>query len=291
MLISMTGYGKATCELGNKKLAIEIKSLNSKQFDLNTRLPGFYREKELEVRNLLAGKLERGKVDFTMYSEMSALENGSLINSELVKVYYGQLTKIAGDLNLTPSTELLSVVMRLPDVMKTEREELSDEEWQMIIPAINNALESVIAFRKQEGKALENDITSRILNIQGYLEKVEPLEKPRIARVKERIKTNLAEFIDAENIDKNRLEQELIFYVEKLDITEEKVRLSNHCQYFLKNMNNDEPVGRKLGFITQEMGREINTLGSKANDSDIQKLVIKMKDELEKIKEQLLNVL
>jgi uncharacterized protein (TIGR00255 family) len=291
MLVSMTGYGKANCELGNKKLAIEIKSLNSKQFDLNTRLPGFYREKEMEVRNLLSGQLDRGKVDFTMYSEMSAVENGSVINTDLVKMYFNQLAVVAKDLNLAASAELLSVVMRLPDVMKTEREELSEDEWLQIIPGIQSAIDSVIVFRKQEGQALAKDIAGRIHIIMNYLEQIEPLEKPRIIRIKERIKTNLAEFIDAENIDKNRLEQELIFYIEKLDVTEEKVRLTNHCQYFLKTMELDEPVGRKLGFISQEMGREINTLGSKANDSDMQKLVIKMKDELEKIKEQVLNVL
>lgn len=291
MLISMTGYGKAICELGNKKLAIEVKSLNSKTLDLNTRLPGFYREKELEVRTLVSNQLVRGKVDFTMYSEMACAENNSAINTDLVKVYYKQLADLSGELNLQPSLELLSIVMRFPDVMKSEREELTDEEWAKVLPSIQLAIDSLLAFREQEGKALAKDITDRIHNITDYLEKIEPLEKPRITRIKERIKTNLAEFIDAENIDKNRLEQELIFYVEKLDLTEEKVRLANHCQYFLKNMNAEEPVGRKLGFIAQEMGREINTLGSKANDSDMQKLVIKMKDELEKIKEQLLNVL
>jgi uncharacterized protein (TIGR00255 family) len=287
----MTGFGKATCELENKKLAIEVKSLNSKQLDLNTRLPGFYREREFEVRTLVSNSLIRGKVDFTMYSEMAGTDNASVINTDLVKLYYNQLAGISSDLNLQPSLELLSIVMRMPDVMKTEREELTEEEWQKVLPSIQSAIDALVAFRHQEGKALAKDIEERINNILGYLEKVEPLEKPRITRIKERIRTNLTEFIDAENIDKNRLEQELIFYVEKLDLTEEKVRLANHCHYFLKNMRAEEPVGRKLGFIAQEMGREINTLGSKANDSDMQKLVIKMKDELEKIKEQLLNVL
>ncbi len=291
MLISMTGFGKAICELGNKKLTIEIKSLNSKQLDINSRMPGFYREKEIEVRNLISKKLERGKIDFAMYAEVTGIENNSIINIELVKAYYHQLVKVSDDLGIENKSDLLKIVMRLPDTLKTEREELDETEWEKVIVFIEQALEELIKFRIQEGQALEKDIVDRIEIIRELLRQIDPLEKQRIERYKDRLRQNLRELSENDEYDENRFEQELIFYLEKLDITEEKVRLANHCEYFLKNVNKDETVGKKLGFISQEMGREINTLGSKANDSDMQKLVIKMKDELEKIKEQLLNVL
>jgi uncharacterized protein (TIGR00255 family) len=281
MLLSMTGYGKALCELGNKKLTI----------DLNTRLPGFYREKEIEVRNLISRKLERGKVDFGLYAEVTGSENNSVINAEVVKNYYQQLSKISDDLGIASKNELLAIIMRLPDTMKTEREELDEGEWQHILEGIDRAMDELIKFRTQEGKALEKDITERTQKILELLKEIEPLEKQRILKVRERLRQSLKELSENEEYDENRFEQELIFYIEKLDITEEKVRLTNHCEYFINNIGNQENVGKKLGFITQEMGREINTLGSKANDSEMQKLVIVMKDELEKIKEQLLNVL
>jgi uncharacterized protein (TIGR00255 family) len=291
MLLSMTGYGKALCEIGNKKLTIEIKSLNSKQLDLNTRLPGFYREKEIEVRNLISRRLERGKVDFSLYAEVTGSENNSVINADIVKNYYQQLSKISDELGIGSKSELLPIIMRLPDVLKTEREELDEGEWKLILEGIEKSMDELNKFRAQEGKALEKDITERTVIILDLLKQVEPLEKQRIIKVRERLRQNLKELSENDEYDENRFEQELIFYIEKLDITEEKIRLANHCEYFINNLGNEENVGKKLGFITQEMGREINTLGSKANDSDLQKLVIKMKDELEKIKEQLLNVL
>lgn len=290
MLVSMTGYGKSVCELGNKKLTIEIRSLNSKQLDLNTRIPGFYKEKELDIRNLISRDLQRGKIEFNLYAELNGLENSNVINKNVVKAYYQQLKEINQELGIDTG-DILSTILRLPDTLKTEREELDEQEWNRVLPAITQAMTATMDYRIQEGKALELDIASRIGIIESLLTEVEPLEKPRIDRIKSRIGNSLAEFIDAEHIDKNRLEQELIFYIEKLDITEEKVRLANHCQYFIETMKENEQVGKKLGFIAQEIGREINTLGSKANDSDMQKLVIKMKDELEKIKEQLLNIL
>lgn len=290
MLLSMTGFGKATCELSNKKLTIEVKSLNSKQLDLNSRIPNFYREKEMEIRNLISDKLLRGKVDFSMYSELNDVESASTINADVVKSYYSQLSKIADELGLPASADLLGTIMRLPDVLKTDHEELDDEEWSTIRKSIEDALDQLVAFRKQEGKALAKDIADHIYKIQEYLAQVSTYERPRIDRIKERIKGDLNEFIKLENINMDRLEQEMIFYIEKLDITEEKVRLANHCKYFLDTMNGDA-TGRQLGFIAQEMGREINTLGSKANDSEMQKLVVCMKDELEKIKEQSLNIL
>jgi uncharacterized protein (TIGR00255 family) len=287
----MTGFGKAVCELGSKKLTIEIKSLNSKQLDMNSRIPGFYREKEIQVRNIISKKLERGKIEFSMYAEVTGTDGNSIINSDIVKSYYKQLLSISDDLGLNSKEELLKIAMRLPDTLKTEREELDENEWLEVEASIEQALNELIRFRNQEGHALELDIHSRVDKILELLDQVKVFEKQRIEKVKERLRQSLKELSENDEYDGNRFEQELIFYLEKLDITEEKVRLANHCQYFLQNIEKTEPVGKKLGFISQEMGREINTLGSKANDSDMQKLVIKMKDELEKIKEQLLNVL
>lgn len=291
MLISMTGYGKATCELVNKKITIEVKSLNSKQLDLNSRLPGFYKEKELEVRNTVSRMLIRGKVDFSMYAEVTSLENGSIINTELVKAYFNQLNSLSSELGVGKPEELLSIIMRMPDILKTERQELDENEWMQVAVFIDQALNELIKFRIQEGQALEKDIVERIHIISDLLTQVEPLEAYRLDRVKERLRSNLKELVENENFDKNRFEQELIYYLEKYDITEEKIRLANHCQYFIDTIQMEGEVGKKLGFIAQEMGREINTLGSKANDASMQKIVIRMKDELEKIKEQLLNVL
>ena len=290
MLLSMTGFGKATCEIKNQKLTVEIKSLNSKQFDLSSRIPNDYREKELEIRNILANKLIRGKVDINIYTEVSNADAAAEINTDVVKAYYQQLKQIANEIGIEPGPELLSTILRLPDAMKTGRNELDEDDWALIIRTVEEAADQLVAFRQQEGKALATDISTRIFTIQSLLAQVPQYERPRIDRIKERIKGDLEEFIKLENINRDRLEQEMIFYIEKLDINEEKVRLANHCQYFLDTMNN-EGAGRQLGFIAQEMGREINTLGSKANDSEMQKLVVGMKDELEKIKEQSLNVL
>ncbi len=289
MLLSMTGFGKTTCEVENKKLTIEIKSLNSKQLDLNSRVPANYRDREMEIRNILSNRLIRGKVDFTMYSETGNTDAPTEINTDVVKTYCKQLSQIADELKIG-AADVLSIAMRLPDAMKTGHEEINDEDWKTISNAIEDAANQLIAFRKQEGIALADDIANRIYNIQNLLAQVPQYETARIDRIKERIRKDLNEFIKTENINQDRFEQEMIFYIEKLDITEEKVRLANHCKYFLDTMR-QEAQGRQLGFIAQEMGREINTLGSKANDSELQKIVVCMKDELEKIKEQILNVL
>lgn len=290
MLLSMTGFGKASCEVNNKKLTIEIRSLNSKQLDYNSRIPGYYREKEIEIRNLLSAMVIRGKVDFTMYSEVNNAEAAAEINTDVVKAYYKQLSQIANEIGIDTPTDLLASIMRLPDTLKNDHEVLDESEWEVIKTTIIEAINQLIAFRQQEGVALAKDIATRIENIKNLLAEVPKYETARITRIKERIKTDLLEFIKPDSINQDRFEQEMIFYIEKLDITEEKVRLANHCEYFLNTMQ-QEAAGRQLGFIAQEMGREINTLGSKANDSELQKIVVCMKDELEKIKEQVLNVL
>jgi len=288
----MTGYGKAECLLADKKLTIEIKSLNSKQLDTNVRLPSLYREKELEIRQMIASELERGKVECSFYYEHSseAVPTG-IINEPVVKAYYQQLYKISGELGLQASLELLSMVMRMPDAIRTEKPELEEKEWEMVSNALKQALESINNFRNQEGKSLDSDLRQRVDAIASKLEQVESYEKERIDQVKERIGKHLEEFSKKDTVDENRFEQELIYYIEKLDISEEKVRLANHCNYFLETLEENSSAGKKLGFISQEMGREINTLGSKANHKELQKLVVEMKDELERIKEQVLNVL
>lgn len=287
----MTGYGKAECELALKKITIEIRSLNSKLLDVNTRIPGVYREKELEIRRELSERLVRGKVDFNLFSESLGVESNSAINSSMVKSYFNQLSEINQELQL-PVTELtLQIIMQLPDVVKTTRDEPDENEWKLILATIHQALDGLDIFRVQEGLSLYNDIIFNINTITSLLEQVAPYELERTAKVKERILDGLKELSSPEGVDHNRLEQEMIFYLEKLDINEEKVRLSNHCAYFLETMELEEPTGKKLGFIAQEIGREINTLGSKANHTEMQKLVIGMKDALERIKEQLLNAL
>jgi uncharacterized protein (TIGR00255 family) len=287
----MTGFGKTICELQGKKLNIEVKSLNSKQLDIYTRIPHIYKEKELEIRNLLKQKLDRGKVEFGIYIDRIEDEKTAIINKSVIINYYRQLKEITGELNIEQSEQLLPAIMKLPDTVKSEYDKLDEEEWEKVILCIRDAIIELISFRTHEGKALEKDIIERVKMIESYLQQVEPLEKGRINNVRQRLNNNLHEFVSADNFDTNRLEQEIIFYLEKLDITEEKVRLKTHCEYFLENVSKGSPIGKKLGFISQEMGREINTLGAKANDTGIQKLVIQMKDELEKIKEQLLNVL
>lgn len=282
----MTGFGRAQADLGGKKVTVEIKSLNGKQMDLSTRIPSYYREKELEIRSYITSRLVRGKVDFLLYTEASDADNSHDINAATVQSYMKQLRQI--EPSVTPA-ESLALAMRLPDVFKAEREELSDREWDAVMKVIAEAADALVAHREEEGAVLERELTSYIGNIRSLSAQVETFEKSRIEQVKERLRKNLVE-ADVK-VDENRFEQEIIFYLEKLDITEEKVRLGLHLDYFLKTMASEEDCGKKLGFIAQEIGREINTTGSKSNQADMQKLVVRMKDELEKIKEQTLNVL
>jgi len=286
MILSMTGFGKASLQLETKKITVEVKSLNSKGLDLNTRMPSVYRENELALRNLLALKLERGKVDFSLYVEVTGEDTSSKINAPIVKAYMAQLKTILPNAD---DTELMKMAIRMPDTMKTEREEIDENEWKQIQIVIDEAIKNMLSFRKSEGASLEKEFTLRIENIRNYMNQALVLDPERVNNIKERLQTAIEEL--KVNIDTNRFEQELIYYLEKLDITEEKVRLTNHLDYFLQTLNGSEANGRKLGFITQEMGREINTMGSKSNHAGMQKLVVMMKDELEKIKEQVLNVL
>lgn len=287
----MTGYGKAICELPNKKISIEFKSLNSKQLDLSTRIPLLYREKEIELRALIAQRLVRGKVDFSMFVETINVDRVAQINTQVIEAYYQQLHDVAEKLGQSEHTDFMRIIMQLPDAVRNEQPQLDEAEWQAISKSIDEALSNIEAFREQEGRALEADLRERIELISNYLSEVPQYEAGRVEKIRQRITANLEEVISKSKIDENRLEQELIFYIEKLDINEEKVRLANHLKYFLETMESEPQPGKKLGFIAQEMGREINTLGSKANEANLQKLVIKMKDELEKIKEQVLNVL
>jgi uncharacterized protein (TIGR00255 family) len=281
----MTGYGKTVLQLPTKKITIELKSLNSKNLDLNVRIPSYYREKELDVRKKLALKLVRGKVDFLIYIENNGGEHSSKINEKTVKEYMNQLRNIID----SDEVELLKMAIRLPDSLKTEREELDQNEWAQIEITIDETIEKINKYRSDEGKTLKNDFVLRISNIEKLLEKVIEIDPKRIEQVKEKLKKAIAE-LEAK-IDENRFEQELMYYIEKLDITEEKVRLKNHLDYFINELKWDVSNGKKLAFITQEIGREINTIGSKSNYAEMQKLVVQMKDELEKIKEQGLNVL
>ena len=285
MIQSMTGYGKSVIQLPTKKISIEIKSLNSKNLDLNTRMPSLYREKELSIRKLIASKLVRGKIDFSLYMEITGEETSTQINKTVVKQYIKQLKEVVnGD-----DTELLKMAIRLPDAVTTERDEIDEDEWSKIAKEIDSSLEKIHKYRVDEGKSLEHDFFDRIENISNLLDQVIDMDPERIAGVRERLQKGIAEI--KEKVDENRFEQELVYYIEKFDITEEKVRLKNHLDYFLKALKSDDSNGKKLGFIGQEMGREINTIGSKSNYAPMQKLVVQMKDELEKIKEQLLNVL
>jgi len=287
----MTGFGKATRSYGNKTLSVEIRSVNSKQFDLYLKLPNGYKEKELDIRQLLAQHIERGKVECTITLEENIQAASLKLNAAVIKDYFNQIGSIARELNIELTDRILGTVLRLPDAMSAEDESLTPEEWEMIVSAISAAVEAFDEFRTQEGQNLANDMLSRVHLIQQYLSEIEPFEKERIERIRTRIRTSLAEVFPNNNIDSNRFEQELIYYMEKLDITEEKVRLQNHCNYFVQTLHEPASNGKKLGFIAQEMGREINTIGSKANDANIQRLVVMMKDELEKIKEQLGNIL
>lgn len=291
MIKSMTGYGKAECEFQSKKLTIEIKSLNSKQLDLNLKLPSLFKEKEIDIRNEISRELVRGKVELTVSSDSNSEDAVACINTPLLKNYYKQLTEISGELNLSVPEDIIATLLRLPDVLKSEKQEVSDEDWARLMKSISGAIKATDDFRRQEGKALEKDIAERINLISKLAVNLEVFEKQRTEKVKQKIRQSLTELVSPDKIDENRFEQELIYYIEKLDITEEKVRLANHCSYFLETSKEEEPSGKKLGFIAQEIGREINTIGSKANDSEMQKIVVKMKDELEKIKEQINNIL
>lgn len=286
MILSMTGFGKASLQLPTKKITVEIKSLNSKGLDLNTRMPSVFREMELSVRNQISQRLKRGKVDFSLFIEVTGEETSSKINVPIVKGYIHQMKAVIPNAD---ETELMKMAVRMPDALKTERDELDENEWKQIQTVIDEALENIIQFRKDEGASLEKEFQLRIANIEKFMNDAVSYDAERVETVKTRLRTALDEL--KVNVDENRFEQELIFYLEKYDITEEKVRLTNHLHYFLETLKGTEANGRKLGFITQEMGREINTMGSKSNHSEMQKLVVQMKDELEKIKEQVLNVL
>ena len=286
MIQSMTGFGKASLQLPTKKITVEIKSLNSKGLDLNTRMPSVFREMELGLRNQISQRLERGKIDFSLYIEVTGEETTSKINVPIVKGYINQMKTVIPNAD---ETELMKMAVRMPDALKTERDEIDENEWKQIQTVIDEALENIANFRKDEGASLEKEFQLRITNINNLMNEAVSYDAERVETVKTRLRTALDEL--KATVDENRFEQELIFYLEKYDITEEKVRLGNHLNYFIETVNGNEANGRKLGFITQEMGREINTMGSKSNHTEMQKLVVMMKDELEKIKEQVLNVL
>ena len=288
----MTGFGKATVAYKEKKINVEVKSLNSKALDLSTRITPLYREKEMEIRQFIAKNLERGKIDFSIWIEKDVVADATPINMALVENYYQQIKKISAQTGIPEPADWYATLLRLPDVTtKTDVEELTDEEWKAALQAIDEAVNHLIEFRRQEGAALQKKFTEKVDNIQALLASIEPYEKSRVEKIKTNIVNGLQQIPNVE-YDKNRLEQELIYYIEKLDISEEKQRLSNHLKYFRETMNEEgHGVGKKLGFIAQEMGREINTTGSKSNQPEMQNIVVKMKDELEQIKEQVLNAL
>ena len=292
MIQSMTGYGKATAELSDKKINVEIKSLNSKAMDLSTRIAPLYREKEIEIRNEIAKALERGKVDFSLWiDKKDACELITPINQDVVVAYYERIRTISETTGIPAPEDWFSTLLRMPDVMtKNDIQELSEEEWKAVHATVLQAIQNLVDFRIQEGAALEKKFREKISNIAKLLTSVDPYEKERVEKIKERITDALEKTISVD-YDKNRLEQELIYYIEKLDINEEKQRLSNHLKYFINTMEDGSGQGKKLGFIAQEMGREINTLGSKSNHAEMQKIVVQMKDELEQIKEHVLNVM
>lgn len=285
MIYSMTGYGKSVLQLPTKKITIELKSLNSKNLDLNARMPSIYREKELAIRKILADKLVRGKIDFSIYVEATAEDTSTQINTPVVKQYMKQLREVVNSDDL----ELLKMAVRFPDALNTVREEIDENEWQAIEKEIINAITDLNNYRLNEGKVLEQDFNNRVIEISKILDQIIAMDPERVEGVRERLLKGVEEL--KEKYDENRFEQELVYYIEKFDITEEKVRLKNHLNYFTESINSDDSNGKKLGFISQEMGREINTIGSKSNYAAMQQLVVQMKDELEKIKEQLLNVL
>lgn len=291
MIKSMTGFGKCTLELEGKSISIEIKSLNSKQFDAYLRLPPLYREKEAEIRLMLNSGLVRGKVEVNINVDDNGEGSNFNFNRALARQYFDEIKSLSADIGMDLGSDVISTLVRMPDVLKAEQLELAEEEWNKVSKAIEEAISKLNEFRLQEGVTLEKDLKNRVNQIDALLGEVALYEKQRIETLRERILKQLEESVAEGSVDMNRFEQELIYYMEKLDITEEKVRLSKHCQYFLETITEDSHNGKKLGFISQEMGREINTLGSKANDADMQKIVVLMKDELEKIKEQLFNIL
>ena len=289
---SMTGYGKVTKSRNGKNIEVEIRSLNSKTLDVHTKLPLALNSKDLDIRAMIAAGLERGKVDLNITLTTDATEDNLRINEQLLEAYFRKTVEIARKFGVEiDQSLLLTTLLRFPDVQKVEQEEEIEDEWELTREAVEESIKQLNEFRIQEGQNLKNDFIKRVNLILSYLDEVEPLANARVGIIRERILQRFEELKGSVDVDSNRLEQELIFYIEKLDITEEKVRLRNHCRYFIENIDADESTGKKLGFIAQEMGREINTLGSKANDAEIQKIVVKMKDELEKIKEQVLNIL
>ena len=286
----MTGYGKAEGVVGSKKISVEVRSLNGKFLDCSLRVPGLYRQKEMIVRSKAAKEVVRGKVDISISYESLEGEQNFFINTELVKNYYKGLSEISSEINVSEEN-ILATLMKMPEVMRSEKQQLAKGEWSGIEKLIDEALVSFNSFRDDEGNVLKEEVGGRVNEIASLLQQVEPFENERIETIKTRIKKNIDEIVSKDGFDQNRFEQELIFYMERYDITEEKVRLKAHCEHFIKTMNEEEAQGKKLGFISQEIGREINTLGSKANHAEMQKIVVQMKDELEKIKEQALNIL
>ena len=287
----MTGYGKTTCEVKNKIITIEIRCLNSKQADIYFKLPSMYREGDSQLRNKLIKSLVRGKIEFNLWYDITGAERKATINQVVLQDYIKQFEEMRASMKVPDNDVLLPIVMRLPEVLKVERKEIDEEEWGIIMNSVDEAIASTQSFRAQEGEVLEKDIRLRIRNITNLSGEMEKHLGARMDLIRTRLEGNLVNLVGKDKIDTNRFEQELIYYLEKLDITEEKVRLANHCSYFVETLDNESVAGKKLGFIAQEIGREINTMGSKANNGDIQKLVVQMKDELEKIREQLLNVL
>lgn len=286
----MTGFGKATAELNKRKVTVEVKSLNSKQLDLSVRMPNLYKENEMGIRNLLSRTLERGKVDFLIFVENIGNETTTQINQGVVEAYHSQITESAKKLGVSVPADWFQVLVRMPDVLKYEAQEADVEEWEAVMKVVNEALKQMQDFRKQEGAMLQKLFEEKIGNISSLLSEIEPYEAERLDKVKSRIMEALQK-IEGFDYDKNRFEQEMIYYIEKLDINEEKSRLTNHLKYFLETVKSGSGQGKKLGFITQEIGREINTMGSKSNNADMQQIVVRMKDELEQLKEQVLNVL
>lgn len=287
----MTGFGRSTLELPEKSISIELKSLNSKQFDANLRLPPIYREKEGEIRLLLNTELERGKIELIVNIDKNGESGTYQFNRSLARQYFREMKNLADELDMNLPDDVITSLARMPDVLKAEQPALDQEEWEKVSQAIAEAILQLNRYREEEGAALEKDLQERVNGIEELLLKISPLEEKRITSLRERLLKQLEELLPQERIDKNRFEQEVVFYLDKMDITEEKVRLKKHCEYFTETLALSQSSGKKLGFISQEMGREINTLGSKANDADIQKIVVLMKDELEKIKEQLFNIL
>ena len=291
MLQSMTGYGKAEGSYQNKNITIEIRALNSKQSDINLKLPSALKEKEIELRKRVGEYLGRGKISCLVYYEITDKDQAATLNQAVIKNYIKQIRRISEDLRINFDSRLLQTALQMPEAFEKEEEELKQEEWEVVWQAMEKALQEVVRFREQEGQAIENDFRERIEALKGYLQQIDPHEKARVERIRERLQEKLKTYQNNFEVDQNRFEQELVYYLEKLDITEEKVRLENHFSYFQELLSQQEPVGKKLNFLTQEIGREINTIGSKSNDFEMQRLVVQMKDELEKIREQVMNVL